>query len=204
MLCSTLVHGFPLLRTSSALNPRELGDAKHALGPSGDIRITGHGWRQKLKRIMADVPLIVFDAREMTIDTVWELTELFTSSQLPKTIIVGPVQDPCLAGFLKAFGGVPIVAESLIAKALKVPAASRTKLLEWRGRRRQAIGVALRRIQKVPFEPKKCEAAAEGDDFINCFYNAVPRLLALDARAAEEVSRKPSPPNGRLSEKEGC
>jgi hypothetical protein len=143
--CEKLVHSFSLLRSAAALNPLSLGAIlDHQLGPSGNVWMSegGEPWQHKVKRLIEDAPLVIFDGRKLTSHTIWEIFHLLSSGQLCKVVVVGPVEGFLLPDFLHRSDLVPAVTLDLLPGVLRA-AATRPKLLSWYGRRRRTIHNAL-------------------------------------------------------------
>jgi hypothetical protein len=154
-ICHVLGSHFPLLRAGAALDPMKLGVvADEWLGPSGNLWMSeaSESWFRQIVRMIEDAPLTIFDGRSMTPHTCLELRHLLLSSQLPRVVVVGPVDHPDFAWFLRTFDGVPVVAPSLLPSVVGAAVASRAGLLEWYDRRRQAIRIAFGRYAQRRLE----------------------------------------------------
>jgi len=142
-LCASLLFRFPRLRVGAALDPLKLGLwADHNLGPDGNLWMS-EGWRTKLVKMIENAPLVILDARTMSPSTWWELSHILLSNELPKLIVVGPVRDEGLSGFLTRFGGIPLITKSVLPAVIQAACGSRGALEEWYARRRVALGLAL-------------------------------------------------------------
>jgi hypothetical protein len=145
-LCASLLFRFPRLRAGAALDPLKLGAlADHNLGPSGNLWMSqsSESWRTKLIRMIENAPIVILDARTMSHSTWWELSHMLLSNELPKLIVVGPVRDESLSGFLARFGGIPVITTSVLPAVIQAACGSRGALEEWYARRRVALGLAL-------------------------------------------------------------
>jgi hypothetical protein len=136
-------------------------------------------WHAKVARLIAEAPLVVFDARTMNHSTCWELQYLLLSADLAKVTIVGPVQGLAFRDLLGRFDAIPIVDISVVTKVVRAACGSRDDLEAWYGRRRRAIIAALE-----GFQPND-GVAFSGPDFFyaaqveRAFRDLRPDLVAL-------------------------
>jgi len=185
-VCSRLVWRFAFLRPAAAINPRELGKlAQFSMGPSGNIWINNPSqWQLKVARLIADTPLVVFDARTMNHATCWELQHLLLSPDLPKVTIVGPVQGRAFQDLLRRFGAVPVVDVRVVTKVIDAACGSRNELEAWYDRRRRAIIAGIESFQPTDeglFGPDFVFAARVEQEFIA----RRSALIALHRRAPD-------------------
>src|SRR6266849_1798278 len=186
--CSRLAGDFPLYRAGAAIDPMKLGAVlDHSLGPSGSLWMSEshEPWFRQLIQMIEDAPIIVFDGRVLTDNTVWELFHLLMSPQLPKVIIVGPVGNEALREFLHGFDGVPIVAQNILGEVIKAAAGSRVRLLEWYARRRRAILAAL---SKADFGSERTAGVFDPSiEYYTCtFREALLEVIALYGAAVRK------------------